>query len=99
MMDSDNFEKVGKRIGNISDLPELLRNQLQAAKTDELERQVLEVLEGFEGVANIDEILVGLYRRFSLIQERAFISNKLYRMQKAGHLISVKGKRGVYQVA
>ncbi|MFZ0946154.1 MAG: hypothetical protein WB930_13880 [Syntrophobacteraceae bacterium] len=91
------LDKVGKRLGNLSDIPEELRKQLQATKTDEFERQILEVLSDLEGIGNIDEILVGLYRRFGIVQQRAFLSNKLYRMTTSGHLRSVKGKRGVYQ--
>jgi Fic family protein len=93
------LEKVGKRLGNVSDLPEELRNQLQATKIDELERQILDVLSSLEGIANLDEILVGLYRKFSVIQERQYLSNKLYRMAKAGHIITVKGKKGVYKTS
>ncbi len=98
-MNDNALEKVGKRLGNLSDLPEELKKQLQATKTDELERQILEVLSELEGIGNIDEILVGLYRKYTVIQDRAFLSNKMYRMAKSGHLKSVKGKKGVYEVA
>ncbi|MDD3183645.1 MAG: hypothetical protein PHD48_12715 [Alphaproteobacteria bacterium] len=97
-MNENSLDKVGKRLGNLSDLPDELKKQLQATKTDELERQILDVLSGLEGIGNIDEVLVGLYRKFSVIQERAFLSNKMYRMAKAGHLKSVKGKKGVYEM-
>lgn len=96
---SDDMDKVGKRLGNISELPEELRNQLQATKTDELERQILSVINKLEGIANIDEILVGLYRDFKSIQQRSFLTNKLYRMTKSGLIISVSGKKGVYRAA
>ena len=96
-MENNQIDKVGKRLGNLADLPEDLKKQLQATKIDDLERKILEVFLGYEGIANIDEILVGLYRKYSEIQDRAFVSNKLYRMAKAGHLKSVKGKKGVYQ--
>jgi len=89
--------KVGKRLGNIADLPEELKKWLQATKIDDLEQKILDVFDELEGIANIDEIIVGLYRRFELIQERPYISNKLYRMAKSGHLKSVKGKKGIYQ--
>ena len=91
------LEKIGKRLGNVSDLPEELRNQLQVTKVDKAERQILDVLSSLEGIANIDEILVGLYRKFSIIKERDYLSNKLHRMAKAGHLINVKGKKGIYK--
>lgn len=99
MIDDITLQKVGKRLGNLADLPDELKNQLQATKIDQLERQILEVLLEFEGVANIDEILVGLYRSFKVLQDRAFLSNKLYRMAKAGHLTPVEKKKGVYKTA
>lgn len=94
------LDRVGKRLGNIADLPEELKSQLQATKTDELERQIIDVLSSsLEGVGNLDEILVNLYRKFKVIQERGYLSNKLYRMAKGGHIKSVKGKKGVYQMS
>lgn len=93
------LDKIGKRVGNIADLPEELKSQLQITKADELERQIIDVLSSsLEGVGNLDEILVSLYRKFKVIQERGYISNKLYRMTKAGRIKSVRGKRGVYQI-
>jgi hypothetical protein len=94
---NDALNKVGKRLGNISALPEELRSQLQAAKTDELEDKILNVINKLDGVANIDEILVGLYKEYQTIQQRSYITNKLYRMIKAGLLIAVSGKKGVYR--
>jgi len=91
------LEKVGKRLGNVSDLPEELKKQLQATKTDKLERQILEVFSDLDGIGNIDEILVGLYRKYKVTQDRAFLCNKMYRMAKSGHLKSVQGKKGAYQ--
>lgn len=97
-MEEDLTEKIGKRLGNISDLPEELRKQLQITKTDELEDVILEVMKELEGIANTDEILVGIYRKTKKIIERTFLSNKMYRMGKTGHIISVAGKKGVYKV-
>lgn len=98
-MNDEVLKKVGRRIGSLSELPQELRDQLNAGKTDELEQDILEVLKEYEGYANIDELLVGLYKRNGKIQERQFLANKLYRMTKAGHVVSVEGKRGVYKIA
>lgn len=97
-MNDEILKKIGRRIGPLSELPQELRDQLNAGKTDELEQDILEVLREFEGFANIDELLVGLYKRNGKVQERQFLANKLYRMTKAGHIKSVEGKRGVYQL-
>ncbi|MFN7902089.1 MAG: hypothetical protein ACK5O1_04560 [Holosporales bacterium] len=97
-MNDSTLNKVGKRlVGKLDGLPQELLDELQIAKTDELEDQILQVLrEDYEGVANIDEILVALYKRFDTIQKRAFLSNKLYRMAKATLLKAVEKKKGVY---
>jgi len=92
------LEKIGKRIGNTLDLPEELRSQLQISKMDELETKILDVLKSLEGIGNIDEIMVGLYRSHGIIQNRGFISNKLYRMSKNQSIESIKGKKGAYRI-
>lgn len=94
---SDILSQVGRRLGDISDLPEALRKQLSGAKLDELEGRVLETLKTrYDGVASIDEIMVGLYRDFGYVTEdRRALSNKLYRMMKAGHLQRVPKRKGV----
>ncbi len=100
-MNEDTLNKVGKRLtGNLEGLPQELLDELQITKTDELEDQILQVLrEDYEGIANIDEILVALYKRHKTIQKRAFLSNKLYRMAKSTLLKTVEKKKGVYSVA
>jgi hypothetical protein len=89
---------LGRRFGDISDLPDELKNQLQAARVGELEQEIISVLdEMYSGVANVDEILVGLYRRQEKIHARQYIANKLYRMVASGQIESVPKKKGVYR--
>lgn len=95
---SDLPENFGRRIGNLDDLPEALRSQLQLAKVADLDRAIVDLIrDDLDGVANLDEILVGLYRRRGEVLERHFVSNKLYRMNKLGLIRSVTGKKGVYE--
>lgn len=90
---------LGRRVGNLEDLPESLRAQLQVGKIGELEREIVALIrDEYEGVANVDEILVGLYRRKGEVFDRQPLANRLYRMGQAGHLISVPRKKGVYRV-
>lgn len=95
---NEKLKDVGKRIGSLDDLPEELKKQLQIAKIDDLEEKIIEIIKDFDKIANLDEILVGLYRKYEIIQDRAYLANKMYRMVKAGHVESVKGKRGVYKM-
>ena len=87
-------------MGDLSDLPEELRKQLQIAKVSELEQVIISIIEEmYEGVANVDEILVGLYRKTDEVHQRQNLANKLYRMTAAKQLLSVPRKKGVYKVS
>jgi hypothetical protein len=89
---------LGRRLGDLADLPEELLKQLQAAKTSELEQDIISVVrDDYDGVANVDEILVGLYRRTDKIHQRQYLANKLYRMALAEQIVSVPKKKGVYR--
>lgn len=99
-MTDDILKSVGRRLGDLSDLPEALRKQIAVAKLDDLEEKIIKTIrDRFEGVANVDEIMVGLYRDHQYITEdRRQLANKLYRMQKAGLVESVPKRKGVYRV-
>ena len=80
-------------LGNVHDLPAELLEELTVGKGDDLEDQLVTVINSYGGEASLDQILVGLYRKFKLLQKRRFIQNKLYRMDM---IWSVEGKKGVY---
>ena len=88
---------LGRRIGDIKDLPEELIRRLQIGKVGEVEQAIVAMIrDDFDGVANLDEILVGLYRWNGQVYARQLIANKLYRMNKAGQIVSVAKRKGVY---
>lgn len=80
-------------LGNVYDLPPELLEELSIAKTDELEDQIVTVINAYDGEASLDQILVGLFRKFKVSQKRRFLQNKLYRMPMVW---SVGGRKGVY---
>lgn len=89
---------LGRRIGDLADLPDDLKRELQIAKVGELEQDIIAVLnDDYGGIANLDEILVGLYRKQEKIHQRQYIANKLYRMVAAEQIESVPKKKGVYR--
>ena len=93
----DNF---GRRVGAIEDLPAKLRDQLQLGKVADLDQAIINLIrDDLDGIANLDEILVGLYRKRGDVFERHFVSNKLYLMNKLGLIRSVQGRKGVYETA
>ena len=97
---NSNLNEVGSRIGDTSDLPEEVMKQLASAQMDDLESKVIQTLKSrYEGIANLDEIIVGLYRDFQYIpDDRRKLNNKLYRMSKRGLLESVPKRKGVYRL-
>ena len=81
---------------DLADLPEELRAELSHPQADEIETQLHAVIVALDGTADLDQILVGLYRRFGVVQKRRFLQNKLYRMSGRGLVHSVPKRRGVY---
>lgn len=81
---------------DLSDLPPELLKELSSTKTDELETQIVTIINAASTVADIDTILINLYRRFEVVQTRRFLQNKLWRMTQKEIIWSVEGKKGSY---
>ncbi|MEI9931767.1 MAG: hypothetical protein WDM89_14825 [Rhizomicrobium sp.] len=71
---------------DLAGLPEELLRELSSANADVLERQILSVLRALDGGGDLDQILIGLYRKYHVIQKRRFLQNKLWRMVRKGRL-------------
>lgn len=98
-MTDDILKHVGKRLGNLASLPKELRDQLQDQGPDELSSRIMAIIKiDFQGVANLDEILVGLYKRSGEIHRRPFITTKMHKMIKEGLVEPVQNKKGIYKV-
>lgn len=89
---------VSEEMGDLSDLPPSVVRELAAARTDQLEDRIHQIMAAAGGVADIDLILVMLWRRYKEEQKRRFIQNKLYRMMHKGMVFSVPGRKGVYSL-
>ena len=89
---------IPKELGDLSDLPEVLLKELSVKRTDELESQILAVMRACSGEVNLDQVLVGLFRKFKVTQTRRFIQNKLYRMSQKEMVFAVPGQRASYQL-
>lgn len=89
---------IPRALGDVSDLPDELLRELSVTKTDELEDQIMTVMRACQGEANLDQVLVGLYRKFKVVQTRRFIQNKLYRMSKKELVYQVPGQRASYSL-
>jgi hypothetical protein len=80
----------------MADLPAELLKELSFGRADPLEAQIVAVLRGLGGTATLDQILVGLFRKFKIIQKRRFVQNKIWRMIRKGRVCTIKGTRGLF---
>ena len=80
---------------DVSDLPPELIRELNLP-TDKLESQIMALLQLMGEPIDLDQILIGLYRRFGLIQKRRFLQNKLWRMVSKKQIYKGKDRKGVY---
>lgn len=83
---------------DLSGLPEELLKELSISNADVLERQIFAVLEALGGSGDLDQILVGLYRKFQVVQKRRFLQNKLWRMVRKNQIQKPSGARGIFRV-
>lgn len=83
----------------LSDLPPAVLSELSVAHADPLEAQIVSVLQTCDGSASLDQILIGLYRKFETIQKRRPLQNKLWRMVRKGTLRKAKAERGIFSLA
>ena len=87
------------RLGDLSDLPQALKDQLSQGRSDELEQTIVEIVrDKFGGTAAIDEIMVEVYRETKQLIERQPLSTKLYRMTRKQLLYSVPKRKGIYSI-
>ncbi|HTU00036.1 MAG TPA: hypothetical protein VMF58_18445 [Rhizomicrobium sp.] len=85
-------------VKDLSGLPEELLKELSISDADVLERQILTVLEALGGSGDLDQVLIGLYRKFQVVQKRRFLQNKLWRMVRKGQVQKPGGARGIFRL-
>src|ERR1043166_5333849 len=59
--------------GDLADLPPELLSELSGSHADPLEAQIMAVLRDCGGPADLDQLLIGLYRKFETVQKRRFL--------------------------
>jgi hypothetical protein len=81
-------------LGDLSEIPEELLLEMSVSfHVTDLDDQIVTVINCYGGEATLDQILVGLYRKFRVVQKRRFLQNKLYRQETVR---SVEGRKGIY---
>jgi len=80
-----------------SDLPPELLKELSNVQADELETQIFAVLGTCGGSADLDQLLIGLFRKYGTVHKRRFLQNKLWRMVRKGDLDKAD-QRGLFRL-
>jgi hypothetical protein len=78
------------------DLPAALLKELRRRKPDPREAQILSLLEACGGSADLDQILIALYRAFGVIEKRRVLQNKLWRLVRKERIVKAKDTRNVF---
>jgi hypothetical protein len=84
-------------LADTSDLPPELLKELSNVQADELETQIFAVLGAGGGSADLDQLLIGLFRRYGTVHKRRFLQNKLWRMVRKGDLDKAD-QRGLFRL-
>jgi hypothetical protein len=79
-----------------TDLPPALLKELRHRQADHLEQQIVAVLAACKGSADLDQILIGLYRGFGLVEKRRVIQNKLWRLVRKGRISKARDTRNLF---
>jgi len=82
---------------DVSDLPAELVKELNLP-SDKLESEIIAVLRFAAEPIDLDQLLIGLYRRFGVIQKRRFLQNKLWRMERKEQICKGKNRKGLYSL-
>jgi len=90
-------ERLGLRVGDTSDLPPELLDELRVA--DDAEIQIIGVLDELEGIATVDEVMTYLWRKHKTVMTRRSVLAKLSRMAKKEMVFMVPKRKGVYSTA
>jgi hypothetical protein len=85
-----------QRHDDLSDLPEELLSELSGRTAKGESDPLVRIIADRGGTANIDEILIDLFRKHGQIGKRTLIQNKLYRLSKQGSVWPTPGRKGVY---
>ena len=80
---------------DVAGLPEELLKELSVSE-DRVEFAILNVLEEAGGVATLDQLLIGVYKKTEEILKRPQLTSRIYRMGQKELIWNIPGKKGLY---
>ena len=81
---------------DLEGLPEEVLKQLSISEGDRTDFAVLNLLEELGGIASLDQLLIGLYKKTGEVLKRQGLTSRLYRMTQKELIYGVPGKKGIY---
>lgn len=80
---------------NLSDLDSAVICELKSHKQSEPDSQILSLFK-IKRDLTVDEIIVGLARRYRLKKPRHWVVSRLYILAQRGFIHRIRGKKGLY---
>jgi hypothetical protein len=81
---------------DIEGLPEDLLKELSVSEGDKTEFAIISIIEDNGGIATLDRLLIGMYKKTGEIYKRQTLTSRLYRMAQKELVYSVPTRKGVY---
>jgi hypothetical protein len=81
---------------DIEGLPEELLKELSVSEGDKAEFAIMSIIDDAGGIASLDQLLVGMYKKTGEIFKRQTLTSRLYRMAQKDLVFSVPARKGVY---
>jgi len=82
---------------NISDLGENIVSELKLSKMNSGDQQLMELFS-IKPQLTIDQIIIGIFRKFGVEKKRGWVTSRLYSLVKKGKLQKVEGINGSYEL-
>ena len=82
---------------DLKDLPEELLKQLHISDSDRKNLWIVAIVREHQP-CSLDQILVQLYKRHALIENRVKLMARMYRLSQKGQIQTVPSRKGIYQI-
>jgi hypothetical protein len=89
-------KRMSLTLEDVDGLPPELLQELSISESDKLDFAIEAVVNEAGGVASLDKILIGLYKKTSEVHKRGTITSRLYRMRQKNTIFAVPNKSGFY---
>ena len=90
------YKRMSLTLEDVEGLPPELMQELSISDSDKLDFTIEAVVNEAGGVASLDKILIGLYKKNREVHKRSIIISRLYRMRQKNTIFAVPNKSGFY---